>query len=67
MIFELSGVVSSNSVNSDQVQIKIGSGINKRGSGKDKSFVQSKALNNLDPVRIKIGSGVNISDPVKIK
>ena len=59
MKFEISGIVSSNLINSDPVRTRIGSGMNKigpgtnkTGSGTDKSLRQSMATN-------KFGSGTN--------
>ena len=59
MKFEISGIVSSNLINSDPVRTRIGSGMNKigpgtnkTGSGTDKFLRQSMATN-------KFGSGTN--------
>ena len=59
MKFEISGIVSSNLINSDLVRTRIGSGMNKigpgtnkTGSGTDKSLRQSMATN-------KFRSGTN--------
>ena len=46
MIFELSGIVSNNSVTLDLVQIKKGSRINKIGSGENESYIQSMSSYN---------------------
>ena len=81
MIIELSGIVISKLMNSDPVRIKIGSSMNKIGSGMNildlvwikigscmnKSLGQSMATNKFGSGTNKMGSGTNISDLVWIK
>ena len=60
MIFEISGIVSSNLINSDPVRVGIGSGKNKIGSG---TIGSGKSKNKI---RYKyFGSGMNKQVPVR--